>query len=1686
MEGDERGLGHHRHRQHGRQKITFNGGKNSILSNVISGSGSITQSGVGTLTLSGSNTYSGATSLSAGTLIIGSNTALGTGNLTITAGTLATNGTARTLTNTNAVNGSFTFNSPADLTLSGSTSLGANVTITVSGGGALTFGGIVSGGTRILTKAGTGTLVLNVANTYSGGTVVNAGSLVIGNAQALGTGTASFGTATVSATGSAKFITNAVQLTGNTTFGGTTDMTFNTGTTLTGSRTVTVNSANVILNGIVSGTGFALSKSGAGTLTLGGTSSNTFSGGANVNDGVLLFSKSANINAFSGALLIGDGSGASRSAIARLNQINQIPDASGVTLNGDGMLDLQTYTDTVASITANGGVITGTGTGRLDLGGNITVNGTGSLMTLIEAALGLNGSRTFLVNDNSVLGDADLTIAGLISNGSAASGITKSGLGTLLLSGANTFSGGTTLLNGTVLMDSSSTGSITSGPLGTSTVLLGDTTGSNSAALLFATTSGCSISNPITVRAGSSGTRTIGAMNTSGVSTYSSAITLNASALLSAALGGRVDFTGVLSGVGGITKTGAGSVYFTNTNTLSGALVVQSGVLNLSGANGKLSAVPSITINAGATLILDNTAGENFTRIPAGAPVTLNGGELKFLSSTNNSSQQAGTLNASGGTSTLTVVHNGTPVQSTSLTFSSLGTIAPGASVNFAGTGGTLGSGLFGPHIFITGQANGILGSWARVGSDFAEYSTDGIRAFSTYYTGGDGINVNDSSKAVLLDSLSPSSAYTLTNAGTTTDGSLKVTDIALVYLGSDPTRTLNLFNSGLIKTSAVNTLISGSGRLTAGGTATATLNISVEATRTLTISAPIINNAGTNGIYGDAGDGVVSLLKADPGLLVLSAANTFSGDSYLAGGTLSIVADASLGATTNSVQLAGGTLQVTSSFATAAGRRLLITAASSGTLKIGAGLSLTIGGASDRLATSDSGGILNKTDAGDLILGGSNPNFTGSLNISGGNVELQNATSLGSNTSISLDGGSLRLRSDSSATFVNHITATADATISAPRLTGTSPAVTLTLGNITIGSQTLSLSATNGADLALGAVTLTDAPTFNTSAGSTTVGAISGSFGFTKTGGGTLAINGASSYSGSTLVQNGTLTLGNAAGVSGTSALTVQAGATFDLRNLNALIGSLIGAGDVTLGSGTLDAGGNGGTTTFTGTISGSGGFTKSGTGTMTLGHANSYTGATAINNGTLLTSIADALPSLTALTLDASGTLDLSGVNQTVGSVAGAGNILLGGATLSFGGNGISTSYAGTITGTGNITKNGAGTFTVSGGSDYIGQTTVSGGTLQLGAANALPATTAVSLANGTTFDLAGFTQTIGSLQGAGALSLGAATFTTGTNDSDVAFSGAITGSGNITKTGNGAQTLSGTNTFSGGVTILGGALSVDNESRLGTSTTINLNGGTLAANTDLTLTKNLSLGVDGGTLDTATSNVTFSGTLSGTATTLSKAGTGTLTITTTDAAFSSELSIDEGRVLVNGALTSMPATVNDGGTLGGTGTVGVTNVLDGGTLAPGAGIGRINTAALTMSVGSALSIELGGTVAGTSYDQVSTTGALTLGGVPSVTLANGFFPVVGNRFFVMLNDANDNISGTFDLLAEGSTFTADGITYAVSYVANGDGGPKGNDVSFTVTVVPEPAAALQLLVGLSLVMSSGRRRSSTKRAA
>jgi fibronectin-binding autotransporter adhesin len=86
------------------------------------------------------------------------------------------------------------------------------------------------------------------------------------------------------------------------------------------------------------------------------------------------------------------------------------------------------------------------------------------------------------------------------------------------------------------------------------------------------------------------------------------------------------------------------------------------------------------------------------------------------------------------------------------------------------------------------------------------------------------------------------------------------------------------------------------------------------------------------------------------------------------------------------------------------------------------------------------------------------------------------------------------------------------------------------------------------------------------------------------------------------------------------------------------------------------------------------------------------------------------------TSLSITSGATWDLNGYAETVGSIAGAGNILLGGATLTAGGNNSSTTFSGVISETGGLTKIGTGAFTLSGSNTFTGNVNINAGTLNL----------------------------------------------------------------------------------------------------------------------------------------------------------------------------------------------------------------------------------------------------------------------------------------------------------------------------------------------------------------------------------
>src|SRR5262249_54168018 len=109
-------------------------------------------------------------------------------------------------------------------------------------------------------------------------------------------------------------------------------------------------------------------------------------------------------------------------------------------------------------------------------------------------------------------------------------------------------------------------------------------------------------------------------------------------------------------------------------------------------------------------------------------------------------------------------------------------------------------------------------------------------------------------------------------------------------------------------------------------------------------------------------------------------------------------------------------------------------------------------------------------------------------------------------------------------------------------------------------------------------------------------------------------------------------------------------------------------------------------------------GALTKTRAGTLLLSGASSYNRATNENAGTLQAGVAGAFASPSAFTVGSGATLALNNFNQTIGSLAGAGNVTLGSATLTAGGNNTSTAFSGVMSGTGGLTKTGSGTFALS----------------------------------------------------------------------------------------------------------------------------------------------------------------------------------------------------------------------------------------------------------------------------------------------------------------------------------------------------------------------------------------------------
>ena len=288
-------------------------GLNGVISGSFTGGLALTvysvSGGGSLLTLSGANTYTGTTTVTTtsgnntpGTLAIDSDSAFGTGTLVLSNGAcLSTPNAAHAINNAVSVAGAFTVQPGFDLTFAANMALTAPATINSSGSKVI-IGGIISG-SQPLTEAGIGGLELDNANTFNGGFTLSAGTIIIGNNQALGTSTFKIGVSgngVLVAGGGARTLAQSVLVNGDFDISGTNDLTLSgpiSLDSLTGKNvTLTVDNTGLsTLSGVISDAsnpGSMITKQGAGILLLSGTSTNpnTFSGGFNLNDGIVQFS----------------------------------------------------------------------------------------------------------------------------------------------------------------------------------------------------------------------------------------------------------------------------------------------------------------------------------------------------------------------------------------------------------------------------------------------------------------------------------------------------------------------------------------------------------------------------------------------------------------------------------------------------------------------------------------------------------------------------------------------------------------------------------------------------------------------------------------------------------------------------------------------------------------------------------------------------------------------------------------------------------------------------------------------------------------------------------------------------------------------------------------------------------------------------------------------------------------------------------------------------------------------------------------------------------------------------------------------------------------------------------------------------------------------------------------------------
>lgn len=894
------------------------------------------------------------------------------------------------------------------------------------------------------------------------------------------------------------------------------------------------------------------------------------------------------------------------------------------------------------TITFNGGQMRPTSGGSITLHNAIVFNantlfaaGGGSNNLTFAGTVLLTGTRTIT---NSGAGSVIFTNA--ISDGGLGYGFTKAGTGGVTFSGANTYSGATRI----------EAGILTAGAVNAFSA-------KSAVTLLDVASAGLNLAGF---------NQTIASLSGGGATGGN--VVLGGATLTTGGNNSTTTYGGIISGTGGLTKVGNGTLTLAGANTYTGATVVQGGGLTL---NFSSSIAPASNIIAGTSALTLNAATLTLT----GKASTANTQTFNGLSITGGSSTIA--LNANATANPLLLI---------------LGNITRSATatINFMLPSGTQDA-TNGIRTTST-NSNGILGGWATVnGTDYASVDASGnIVAYTpdaTVNRLGGVITSLAGSNVKIVDG-GTSGNITLTGG---VSGVFDINTLAQSATGGtitiDPGTTDILrfgASGGILLANGASSLVigttAGDGRLSAGGATNAAgeliiNNFNAATGSSITINSSVIDN--------DAGS--VSLIKTGTGTLILnSTANTYTGKTYIQGGILTAAADGSLGVLPGSTQadnitLNGGTLRWGTAFTLSTTRGITLGAA---------------GGALDTQAfnTTYAGiiagsGSLTKNGTGALTLTGNNT-YTGITTVSANALLVVGSnTALGSNSagtvvaasgvnsgilrlqngvtvtgeSLSIGGtsqvaggaqsnrGSLQVEAGATGTWAGNILLTDNARV------GTQDnGILIITGVIDDGTSTYKLQISGDADFAHRLTSYT-------------------------------MLSGANTYNGTTELIRGTLKLGASNTLTTTTVLDVHQAnsnttdyAGLDMNGFDQTIGTLQSTGVTSIATASDKARifnssttqstltvNQSSTTDYLGMIEGNIALVKTGTGILTLSstgsssaYQNSYTGTTTVSGGTLQVGKAGIGTTGTgAVTVNGAGSV-LAGT----GTIRGAATVILG----------------------------------------------------------------------------------------------------------------------------------------------------------------------------------------------------------------------------------------------------------------------------------------------------------------------------------------------------------------------------------------------------------------------------------------